>query len=401
MGKDLKGKELGKGFGQRKDGRYEARAVINGEKINLYDFNLNELKIRFEQEKENIKRKNNPLINISTVGEWFDIWFETYKIPTLKSTGVSIYKRKYVNTYGKYLKDIKLQDLIQFTIQNTTNELINEGVSCRYVRDGLSALKSMLDAAIGSGLITKNPALGVIVPTYGEVKEDRRVLSKTEQQIFIDCVKNDFYNEMYLFMLSTGVRIGELGALQWKDIDFKNEFIKIQNSLSIQYENGKKTIRIVEPKTRNSVRLIPFFGETKEILIKQKEKQDALKKQLGKKWRKTPGYENVDFVFTTTKGSPITRYSAKERLDVISTEINNRLLIQANRNNTEVSGFENIHPHSLRHTFATRCLEKGMNIETLQRIMGHANINMTLSYAHILEDTLKNEALKMGNFLDA
>ena len=80
MGKDLKGKELGTGIGQRKDGRYEARAVVNGTKIAIYNFNLNELKREFEREKERIKRSNVVHCPDVTVMEWFDAWFEQYNL---------------------------------------------------------------------------------------------------------------------------------------------------------------------------------------------------------------------------------------------------------------------------------------------------------------------------------
>ena len=400
MGKNLKGKELGKGFGQRKDGRYEARAVINGQKICLYDFDLKKLKVDFEREKKRIENSINPQL-CTTVGEWFEIWFEKYKLPALKSTGVSAYKRKYINTYGRLLNDEVITDLNQYKIQTACSQLVNDGVSNKYNRDGLGALKSMLDAAVGTGIIEKNPALGVIVPAYEPVKEDRRVLTKNEQEYFIDFINGDYYEPMYLFMLSTGLRIGEVGALQWKDIDFDKELITVRNSLSCQYENGVKVMEIVTPKTRNSIRKVPFFGETKTILLNQKETQNELKNRLGKRWRTPEGMENIDFVFTTSVGSPITRFIAEERMKSISKDINQIMLYKAIEERTVPNKFEAIHPHALRHTFATRCLEKGMKIETLQRIMGHANINMTLSYAHILEDTIKEEARKVGNLLDA
>ena len=401
MGKNLKGKELGKGIGQRKDGRYEARAIINGEKIILYDLNLNELKRRFESEKDRLRKKDLLSCNNVTLGDWFEVWFPKYKVPTLKSTGIATYKRKYINTYGKLLHDVNITEIKQLTIQSATEELISGGTSPKYTREGLAVLKSMLDAAVGNGMMDRNPTLGVIVPTFNEVKEDRRVLTKSEQDTFLCKIESDFYKEAYMFMLSTGVRIGELGALQWSDIDFKNQMIHIRHSLSCQYENGQKLMQIVTPKTKNSIRKIPFFGETEGVLLAQKEKQNNLRKQLGDSWRTPAGMENIDFVFTTSMGSPITRYVMKERLDSISKDINNDLLYSALLEKRMPVAFDNIHPHSLRHTFATRCLEKGMSIEVLQRIMGHANINMTMGYVHILDDLLKNEAAKMGNFLIA
>lgn len=401
MGKDLKGKELGVGIGQRKDGRYEARAVVNGVKIAIYDFNLNELKREFEREKEKAKRSNVVHCPDVTVMEWFNAWFEQYKKPTLKPTGVDTYKRKFVNTYGDQLGFVKVKELNQFIVQTATSELINKGYKFKSIRDALAVLKLMLDAAVGNCIIDYNPALGIIVPTYAETKEDRRVLSKQEQKIFLDKIDSSFYRELYHFMLLTGVRVGEMGALQWSDIDFENEFINIYHSLTCHYVKGKKTLVITTPKTKNSFRKIPFFGETKQILLTQKEKQQELKKQLGDRWRGAEELENADLVFTTSMGSPVTRYVLEHDMRQVSKDINAIELYNATREGRETVAFDNLHPHALRHTFATRCFEKGMGVETVQKIMGHANINMTMSYTHVLDDVLKKAAEDVGNFLDA
>lgn len=401
MGKDLKGKELGKGIGQRKDGRYEARAIVNGVKIAVYNFNLSELKREFEREKDKALRKNVVSCPDVTVSEWFEAWFEQYKKPTLKPTGVATYKRKFVNTYGDQLGFVKLKELNQFIIQTATSELINKGYKFKSIRDALSVLKLMLEAAIGNCVIDNNPALGIIVPTYAETKEDRRVLTKEEQKIFLNKVELSFYKELYQFMLLTGVRVGEMGALQWSDIDFENEFININHSLTCQYTNGVKTLVITTPKTKNSYRKIPFFGETKQILLAQKEKQKNLKKQLGNRWRNAEELGDVDLVFTSSMGSPVTRYVLEHDMRQISKEINTIEMYNASREGRPTVAFEYVHPHALRHTFATRCFEKGMSVETVQKIMGHANINMTMSYTHVLDDVLKKAAENVGNFLDA
>lgn len=401
MGKDLKGKELGVGIGQRKDGRYEARAVVNGVKIALYDFNLSELKREFEREKEKAKRSNVVQCPDVTVMEWFNAWFEQYKKPTLKPTGVDTYKRKFVNTYGEQLGFVKVKELNQFIIQTATSELVNKGYKFKSIRDALSVLKLMLDAAVGNCIIDYNPALGIIVPTYAETKEDRRVLSKQEQKMFLDKIESSFYKELYHFMLLTGVRVGEMGSLQWSDIDFENQFIRIGTSLTCHYVKGKKTLVITTPKTKNSFRKIPFFGETKQILLEQKEKQKKLKEQLGDRWRGSEELGNADLVFTTSMGSPVTRYVLEHDMRQVSKDINTLELYNAAREGRETVAFDHLHPHALRHTFATRCFEKGMGVETVQKIMGHANINMTMSYTHVLDDVLKQAASNVGNFLDA
>ena len=79
MGKDLNGKELGKCFSQRKDGRYEARAVINGVKIDLYDVSLTKLRKNFEVEKAKVLRDEKNFRQNITLGEWYSEWFEKSK----------------------------------------------------------------------------------------------------------------------------------------------------------------------------------------------------------------------------------------------------------------------------------------------------------------------------------
>ena len=153
-------------------------------------------------------------------------------------------------------------------------------------------------------------------------------------------------------------------------------------------------------KAKNSFRKIPFFGETKQILLAQKEKQNNLKKQLKERWRHAEELGNVDLVFTSSMGSPVTRYVLEHDMRQISKDINAIEMYNASIERRPTVAFEYVHPHALRHTFATRCFEKGMSVEVVQKIMGHANINMTMSYTHVLDDVLKTEVSKVGNFLD-
>ena len=397
MGKDLKGKELGKGISQRKDGRYEARVVINGKRQTFYNTNLAELKRTFEKEKHRLSRQNITSCSDVTVMEWFTAWFEQYKKPTLKPTGLDAYQRKFKNTYGKLLGEVIVKDLNQFAVQTATSDLIKQGYKPKSIRDALSIFKLMLDSAVANFIVDVNPCLGVIVPSYNEVKEERRVLSSKEQSILLNITDQSFYKELYRFMLCTGIRVGEVGALRWRDIDFENEIINIRHTLHCQYKDGTKLMELVSPKTKNSYRKIPFFKETKQLLLDQKEKQDNLKKQLKDKWRKTDGLE--DLVFTTTMGSPVTRYVLEFDMRQITKEIQTAELYAAIEEKRDAVEFKPIHPHALRHTFATRCFEKGMPAKIVQQIMGHANINMTMSYTHVLDDILKQEAKNIGSFL--
>lgn len=333
-----------------------------------------------------------------TLSEWFEEWYSKYKAPTLKETSLQSYKRKFLNYYGIRIGSKPLADIRQIHVQTAIADMLETGRSPKSVKEATGILQKCIESAIANGLIIINPVVGVIVPK-GEIVE-RRVLSVYEQEIFLEYLSRNksWYEEMYKFMLLTGMRIGEVGGLQWGDIDFLNKFIYVRRSLSYQYENGKKTMKLTSPKTENSVRKIPFFGETKEILKKQYEKVNRKQLELGDRWRKPE--ELGDLVFLTSMGSPIGRYSIESDMRNITKQINNMLQTEARYTESIPFKFERIHPHALRHTFATRCFEKGMTPRAVQEIMGHANYNTTVSYTHVLDDIKTKEAERLGNFLD-
>ena len=124
LGKDLKGRELGKGLYQRPDGRYEAKAMIKGIKINLYDTDLKQLKIALEKAKDELKEGIDSKFKDITVGEWFDYWFERYKLPALKASSVYPTKGRYKSTFGVMLDSLRLDQLRNVHIQEAVNELV-------------------------------------------------------------------------------------------------------------------------------------------------------------------------------------------------------------------------------------------------------------------------------------
>lgn len=119
---------------------------------------------------------------------------------------------------------------------------------------------------------------------------------------------------------------------------------------------------------------------------------------MGSRWRQEK--DLGDLVYLTSMGSPIGRYSVESDMRNITKQINDMLKTEAKYNGVQSKNFERIHPHALRHTFATRCFEKGMTPRTVQEIMGHVNYNTTVSYTHVLEDVKQSEAERVGNFLD-
>ena len=398
MGKDLKGKNLGKGFSQRKDGRYEARGVVNGVKIDIYDKSLTKLKKKSENAKAKLLCGQTYGAPKITLEEWYKRWFEVYKSPQLKSTvSRKIYDRKTRNTFIKLLGSKYMSDITQENIQVAANELSERGYQERTIREAIGVLRECFDIAIINKIVDFNPCVSIAVQEkHTQVK--RRVLSKKEQDLFLNEVKDSYYYEPYAILLLTGMRIGEFSGLQWQDVDFEKKEIHISRSLSTGYYDGKKIEELTAPKTSCSYRDIPFFGETEGLFKSWKKKQDEIKKQLGDRWRANP--EFGDLVFTSTVGSPMTRYVIVHDINKVVENINKREFYTACKEGREPVVFEHLHPHAFRHTFATRCFEKKMDPLFVQKIMGHADYNVTLSYTHVLDDVKEEETAKVGNFLD-
>lgn len=398
MGKDLNGKNIGKGFSQRKDGRYEARTTIKGIKIDLYSKNLSQLRKEFEEEKARVLRDEyNVRPNNITMQEWFDEWFEKYKSPNLKNeVSRHVYKRKINNTYCSIIGCKILKDISQLNIQTATNELVQKGYTERTIREALGALNECLNIAILNHIICVNPCQSIAIKNANQQKE-KRVLEKWEQDMFVNEAKNSYYYEAYLILLTTGMRIGEFSGLQWNDIDFGNEVIHIRRTLATGYVNGKKIEQLTSPKTACSYRDIPFFGETKRLFDSWKDKQNMYKKQLGDRWRANP--EHGDLVFTSTMGSPVSRYVIMHDIKKITSNMRLKEQQNAEKEGRKPRIIKNIYPHALRHTFATRCFEKKLDPLFIQNIMGHVNYSTTVSYTHVLDDVRKKEANKAGIFL--
>lgn len=399
MGNNLKGKPLGKGICQRKDGRYEARAIINGTKIHLYNMNLAQIRKDFEKEKAKvIRNEKNDWSNI-TLEDWFDEWFTVYKEPRLKGgTSTKVYLRKIKNTFIRILGKKAIEEICSVNIQRATNQLIEENYSYRNIKEALSVLKACFDTAIMNRMIVINPCNDIYILKTDISPKKKRHLEKWEQDLFLKLSKDDVYYNIYLFMLLTGIRIGELSALTWDDIDFNKKEISISKSMMIYYIDKKKYQVIKSPKTLTSYRNIPFFYGLEKVLSDWAETQLTMKKMAGISWEPEEEYGNL--VFTTTKGKPITRYNLSHDIKKIERDMKlyeSQAAIKEHRIPREI---ESIHPHVFRHTFCTNCFKKKLDPVFIQRIMGHANYDTTLCYTHLVDDVIKNELDKTINFLE-
>lgn len=398
MGKDLKGKELGVGLYQRKDGRYEAKAVVDGVKINLYNTNLAKLKVQFKEAKDNASATISKKYKNLTLDDWFEEWFDTYKAPYIKETSVYPMKSKYNNTFGRLLGDMRVQQILNVNIQNAVTQLVSEGRASSSIREALGNVTKCLESAKNNRIIEINPCFDIQVP-WLKKNTKRRFLSQAEQARFMEAAEDSWYKEMYYIMFHTGLRVGELGGLRWSDIDFKNQCINVTNALACNYIKGVKVQKLTTLKTQNSYRKIPFIGQVEEMLLSQKEKQKKLKKDLRCRYRATGELE--DIVFCTTMGSPVTRYVAEKEINKVVDAINYEESVNSVMEQREPVDFEKVYPHALRHTFCSRCFEKGIAPKVVQQLMGHAHYSTTIDiYTHVTEDMLGSEMDKFKEVMD-
>lgn len=397
MAKDLKGKELGKGIRQRKDGRYEARATVNKIEINLYDFNVKQLKKDFDSAKEKAVKNVDTKRQEITLSDWFEEWFTKYKTPNIKSTSIFPMKSKFYNSFGMQIGTMKVVDIRNIDIQDVINKMQKDGKATSTMRDALGRIRDCLESAKQNRIISENPCFEITVP-WENKKVLRRFLTQEEQTIFLQEVRDNWYKEMFYIIFLTGMRIGEVGGLKWGDVDFENKCININRSLSCNYEAGVKKILLTTPKTHNSYRKIPFMGEAEEIFKAQKKKQDKLKKELGKRFRSNGEFS--DLVFVTSMGSPILRYHAEKEIKKIVKAINVREAFDSVREHRKPVEFKDLYPHAIRHTFCSRCFEKDMNPKVVQALMGHQHYSTTIEiYTHVTESKFEDEVLKFGSAL--
>ena len=394
MGKDLKGKELGTGLYQRKDGRYEARALVKGTQIQLYDWDLKKLKKDFEQCKEEVRKGIDRKYENITLDEWFEEWFTRYKVPKIRKQSIKPMKTKYRTSFGKRIGHMKVSEIRNMDIQDVLNWMQQEGRAVSSQREALGRIRECLESAKHNKIISDNPCFEISVPWENTTKE-RRFLTQEEQNTFLKQVEDNWYKEMFYTMFLTGMRVGEIGALRWQDVDFNNKCIHIKHSLSCEYDEGIKRLELSEPKTHNSYRDIPFMGEVEEILLAQQFKQKRIKKSLGKRYRSIGEFS--DLVFVTSMGSPVIRHVAEKEVRKIVNQINAKEAFDSVREQREPVVFEYMTPHSIRHTFCSRCFENDMNPKVVQKLMGHQHYSTTIEiYTHVTGQQIDEETAKFG-----
>ncbi len=387
MGKDLKGKELGVGLNQRKDGRYQARFTrFNGQRSEKNFVKVTEARSWLNEQRylDSITATGD-----MTVDEWYNYWIENFKDGIVKDNTTKNYKQRYEYNIKNEIGLIKLQDIRQLHCQKILNNMFDSG---RYSNGTMEltqiTLHALFKGAVENDYLQKNPAENLKLKRRDNDNEERRVLTRQEQKIFKEYAKNTLYNNAYCLVLETGLRAGEVGGLQWNDIDFENGVINVQRTILQDAQKGG--FYFGTPKTKKSKRKIPLTNEAVSILNNQKMLQCKLRMK-SKNWN---SYWD-GLVFTTVNGNPVGASTFRSMMIRIVKNIN--FDRQYNAQNGLYEEFQHCYMHSLRHTFATRCIENGVQPKTLQKILGHSTLSTTMDlYVHVTDEQIFSEMNKMN-----
>ena len=367
---------------KRKDGTWEARVTIGisadgkQQRKSLYGKTRQEVHNKMTDLLNNLQKGiiTNP--TEMTLAEWLDFYMLEYKKQYVKPTTYNNYTVKVKNHIKPAIGHYKLKALRQDIIQKFVNSLSDKGLAPSTVIDVFKLLSNALETAVDDGLIVRNVANRVKLPKT--TKPQITVLTQEQQNAFVEQAKVTYMGVVYIFDLCTGMRLGELLGLKWQDIDFEQNQLHIKRILrKVKDPDNPEEhwhLEFGTPKTPTSERIIPLNETAIKVLA------DVWEQQEKNKEKASTAYEDNDLVFCTQLGRPLDPNNIRRTCYSICAKI----------------GVSNIHPHCLRHTFATRGAENNVDVRVMQKFLGHATIKETAdTYTHVLNDLKQSEILKL------
>lgn len=306
--------------------------------------------------------------------EWLKEWLECYVKPSSKQKTYIRYSEIVSQHIIGSLGDYEMDELTPLILQRFTTKLLQsgnlktgKGLSANSVNGVITVIQNSLKIAYAIGQISEYVVDNIKRPKARE--KQVTCFTPTEQKQIEQAILKGKKPKMFgvVLCLYTGLRIGELLALEWRDIDFQKGIITISKSCHDGKDENGKFARLTDtPKTETSEREIPF------------------PKQLMPYLRNIKKESNSDYVVASHSDNLISIRAYQRSFELFLKKLG-----------IPHKGF-----HSLRHTFATRALECGMDVKTLSEILGHKNPTVTLKrYVHSLLDHKKDMMNRIGKLL--
>ena len=357
----------------RKDGRWEGRVVVGYDEKgrpktkNVLAKTKSECSAKLKALKASLQeQKPEKPKGDMTFGTWLDHWYQRECKPQIRPKTQADYENRIYQHIIPELGAIPLAKLTAADLQQFYNRLkeggrllqveqYGPGLSDRMVKSCHVTCRMALDQAVAQGLILKNPALSCKAPSTHP--REMQVLTGDEIQRLLIQAKEDGCFELLLLELSTGLRRGEILAIQWDDLDFRTGTLRVERQ--VQRIQGKLVVS--QPKTRASCRSILLPAPVLEILAQYRQ-------SVSSHWM---------FPFPKKEDSPLDPAAVRKKLSAV----------------LKWAGCPAARFHDLRHTFATSALEHGMDVKTLSTVIGHVSSATTLNvYAHITDEMRQKAA---------
>ena len=365
---------------KRKDGRWEGRypqgrnAKGTIKYASVYGKSYRDVKEKLSEISKTTTNENTLKHHEKTFGQILQLWMENNK---LRLKGGTI--NKYQNLIDSHILPELGSALISKLDATNINKFLNKmlvsgkingigGLSPSYVRSMAIVINAAIKFAVDEGFCS--PLKSSICKPVSEKKEFSVLDKKTQQQFETFLLKNLDLTKAGIFIsLHTGMRIGEVCALSWDDIDLNQNVIHVRHTVarvrkSSIFSNSTTELIIDSPKTKSSSRDIPISSKLLPVILKIQQLSSS------------------GFVISET-----------------DTFVHPRTYENRYHKTLKECNVDKINYHVLRHTFATRCIEAGVDVKSLSEILGHGNVSITLNtYVHSSMEMKRNQLEKLYEF---
>lgn len=391
--KQVKKPILQKGEQQRSNGTFGYQWTDNqGKRHTVYAKTLPELREKEKEILKDIADDIKPEARCKTINDVYERWKDLKR--GLKDNTFQNYQYLYTMYVAPKFGKRKISTLIKSDLKQFYNSLVDDrGLAITTVDGVHTVLRQVLDLALDDAYIRRNPADNVLKElkkARGLEAEKRYALTQSEEALFLGFLKRtpkyQHWHPIFTVMLGTGMRVGETVGLRWCDINLEEGIIDINHTLVYyRHEVDGCYCNIHSPKTKAGKRKIPMLEAVRNAFLEEERNQQ----QAGIRCEaKVDGY--TDFIFVNRFGQPQHQGTLNKALRRIIRDCNDEVLNEGKKDAVLLPPFS---CHTLRHTFATRMCEKGVNIKVIQDVLGHADVSTTLN---IYTDATKD--LKMREF---